>query len=46
MRVHYLVKLQIRVFVKIYNTGKAKLNKFYLLAIIVAKFYQNKHFGT
>jgi len=26
------------------NDEKAKLNKFYLLTIITARFYRNKHF--
>ena len=34
MQLHYLVKLKIRVFVKNFNAGKAKL-KFYLLTLIL-----------
>jgi len=35
MRLHYLVKLRIRVFVKILMHGKAKLKKFVSLALIL-----------
>ena len=35
MRVHYLVKLKIRVFCENSNAGKTKLKKFYLLTLIV-----------
>ena len=35
MRLHYLVKLKIRVFCENSNAGKAKLNKFYLLTLIL-----------
>ena len=31
MRIHYLVKLKIRVFVKILNAGETKLKKFLLI---------------
>jgi len=35
MRLHYIVKLQIRVFCENTNAGKAKLKKFYLLTLIL-----------
>ena len=37
MRLHYLVKLKIRVFCENFNAGKVKLNKFklFLLALIL-----------
>ena len=35
MRLHYLVKLKIRVFCEASNAGKAKLKKFYLLTMIL-----------
>ena len=35
MRLHYLVKLQIRVFGENFNAGKARLKKFYLLTLVL-----------
>ena len=35
MRLHYLVKLKIRVFQKILMKAKVKLKKFYLLTLIL-----------
>ena len=35
MRLYYLVKLKIRFFSENTNAGKAKLEKFYLLALIL-----------
>jgi len=35
MRLHYLVKLEIRVLCEHSNAGKAKLKKFYLLTSIL-----------
>ena len=35
MRLHYLVKIEIRVFRENSNAGKVKLNKIYLLGLIL-----------
>jgi len=44
MRLHYPVKVKIRVFVKILILGKRNSTNFYTFTIIVARFYRNIHF--
>ena len=46
MRLHYLVKFNIRVFMKILMLEKRYSTNFLLFTIIVDRFYWNKHFRS